>query len=174
MPQDLVDAPPVVIPTLDHLIAHDAQVLSTQLTSIRQRLFPPAAQKTLRHFSSGEAARLIGISDAYLRQLSLAGEAPEPDKTPTGGRFRARRAENTCHVARELNTCRSSPSPTSRVVQGRRRPPHICHSIWRSAGTGYSRSTWTRSPACPRSLGISRKPTWGKTRPSTAPCDMMT
>ena len=87
MPPDLVDAPAVEKPTLDHLIAQDAQVLSAQLTSIRQRLFPPAAQKTLRQFSSGEAAALIGISDAYLRQLSLAGEAPEPDKTPAGRRF---------------------------------------------------------------------------------------
>src|SRR6516162_3147780 len=73
--------------SLDRLIAQDAQVLSAQLASIRQRLFPPAAQKVLRRFSSGEAAALIGISDAYLRQLSLAGEAPEPDKTPAGRRF---------------------------------------------------------------------------------------
>ncbi len=87
MPPDLVDAPAVAKPSLDHLIAQDAQVLSAQLTSIRQRLFPPAAQKTLRQFSSGEAAALIGISDAYLRQLSLAGEAPEPEKTPAGRRF---------------------------------------------------------------------------------------
>src|SRR4029077_10824223 len=87
MPPDLVDAPAVGKPTLDHLIAQDAHVLSAQLTSIRQRLFPPAARKTLRQFSSGEAAALIGISDAYLRQLSLAGEAPEPGKNPAGRRF---------------------------------------------------------------------------------------
>jgi chromosome partitioning protein len=105
MPQDLVDAPPVAIATLDHLIAHDAQVLSTQLTSIRQRLFPPAAQKTLRHFSSGEAAKLIGISDAYLRQLSLAGEAPEPDKTPTGRRFYS--LEQINDIRRALQSAKS-------------------------------------------------------------------
>lgn len=87
MAAGLIDAPAGVKPTLDHLIAHDARVLSAQLTSIRQRLFPPAAQKTLRQFSSGEAAALIGISDAYLRQLSLAGETPEPEKTPAGRRF---------------------------------------------------------------------------------------
>src|ERR1700756_5478905 len=81
-----VDIGPSVPLRLDQLIARDAQVLSSQLPSIRQRLFPPAAQKTLRRFSSGEAAALIGISDAYLRQLSLAGDAPEPDKTPAGRR----------------------------------------------------------------------------------------
>jgi chromosome partitioning protein len=69
---------------LNALIAQDARVLSGHLASTRQRLFPPAAQKTLRQFSSGEAAALIGISDAYLRELSLAGEAPEPVKNSGG------------------------------------------------------------------------------------------
>src|SRR5215472_1055683 len=86
MPPDPVDVAVGAKPTLDHLIAQDAKVLSAQLTSIRQRLFPPTAQKTLRQFSSGEAAALIGISDAYLRQLSIAGEAPEPGKTAAGRR----------------------------------------------------------------------------------------
>jgi chromosome partitioning protein len=72
--------------SLNHLISQDAHLLSSHLVSIRQRLFPPAAQKTLRQFSSGEAATLIGISDAYLRQLSLAGEAPEPDRSTAGRR----------------------------------------------------------------------------------------
>jgi chromosome partitioning protein len=72
--------------SLDQLIARDAEILSAQLTSLRQRLFPPTSQKTLRQFSSGEAAALIGISDAYLRQLSLAGDAPEPLKTNAGRR----------------------------------------------------------------------------------------
>src|SRR5215469_6751467 len=85
MSQNSVDIAPTQL-SLDQLIARDAGVLSSQLISIRQRLFPPAAQKVLRRFSSGEAAALIGISDAYLRQLSLAGEAPEPDKTPSGRR----------------------------------------------------------------------------------------
>src|ERR1700739_3110916 len=87
MSPNSVDIAPAVQLSLDQLIARDAEVLSSQLTSIRHRLFPPAAQKTLRRFSSGEAAALIGISDAYLRQLSLAGDAPEPDKTPAGRRF---------------------------------------------------------------------------------------
>jgi chromosome partitioning protein len=81
-----VDLAPIEQISLDRVIAHDAQVLSDHLSSIRQRLFPPAAQKTLRRFTSGEAAALIGISDAYLRQLSLAGETPQPDKTPGGRR----------------------------------------------------------------------------------------
>lgn len=70
----------------DRLIEQDARLLSSQLHALRQRLFPPAAQKTLRTFSSGEAAAWIGISDAYLRQVSLAGDAPEPAKTASGRR----------------------------------------------------------------------------------------
>ena len=69
----------------DEAIAADARALSAQLKAMRERLFPPAARKTLRSFTSGEAAKLIGVSDGYLRQLSLAGEGPQPE-TGTGGR----------------------------------------------------------------------------------------
>lgn len=69
----------------DDAIRADAQALSAELYSLRARLFPPSASKELRQFSSGEAATLIGISDAYLRQLSLAGEGPVPLQT-SGGR----------------------------------------------------------------------------------------
>jgi chromosome partitioning protein len=72
---------------MDQLIAENAEALSTQLATLRDRLFPPQAQKTLRHFSSGEAARLLGITDGYLRQLSLSGELPEPEKGPGGRRL---------------------------------------------------------------------------------------
>jgi len=69
----------------DRLIAQDAELLSAQLASLRSRLFPPSASKTLRPFTSGEAARLIGVSDGYLRQLSISGEGPTPE-TGAGGR----------------------------------------------------------------------------------------
>ena len=71
---------------LDELIGADAQALSAQLASLRTRLFPPAAQKTLRSFSGGEVAALVKISDSYLRQLALAGEGPAPEKSPGGRR----------------------------------------------------------------------------------------
>jgi chromosome partitioning protein len=60
------------------VIATDGSALSAELLAMRQTLFPPASQKTLRPFSSTEAARLIGIADAYLRQLSLGGKGPQP------------------------------------------------------------------------------------------------
>ena len=72
--------------TADRLIAADAETLSAQLSALRDRLFPPLAKKTLRPFSSGEAARLVGVSDGYLRQLSISGEGPSPDIGASGRR----------------------------------------------------------------------------------------
>lgn len=77
----------VAPPAADLAIAADARALSEQLKAMRERLFPPASMKTLRAFSSGEAAKLIGVSDGYLRQLSLAGEGPQPETGAGGRRF---------------------------------------------------------------------------------------
>jgi chromosome partitioning protein len=71
----------------DEAIAADARALSAQLQAMRERLFPPASQKTLRSFTSGEASRLVGVSDGYLRQLSLAGEGPQPAVGSGGRRY---------------------------------------------------------------------------------------
>ena len=71
----------------DDLVLADARLLSAQLKAVRERIFPPNASKTLRTFSSGEAAKLIGVTDSYLRQLSLANEGPQPETTPTGKRL---------------------------------------------------------------------------------------
>ena len=72
--------------SLTDLVGRDAQALSANLAALRHRLSPPSAQKTLRTFTSGEAATLIGITDAYLRQLELGGETPEAAKTTAGRR----------------------------------------------------------------------------------------
>ncbi|TGR00976.1 plasmid partitioning protein RepA [Mesorhizobium sp. M4B.F.Ca.ET.190.01.1.1] len=72
--------------TSDARISHHARQLSMQLQLLRERLFPPASQKALKTFTSGEAAQLIGVSDGYLRQLSLDGKGPIPEISPTGRR----------------------------------------------------------------------------------------
>jgi chromosome partitioning protein len=97
----------------DQMIEQDARLLSGQLHALRQRLFPPAAQKALRTFSSGEAAEWIGISDAYLRQVSLAGDAPEPAKT-TGGR-RAYTLEQINDLRRTLSRAKAKSYLPGRV-----------------------------------------------------------
>lgn len=59
-------------------IARQAQVLSQQLTALNESLFPPTSQKRLRSFTSGEVAKILSVSDGYLRQLSLDGLGPMP------------------------------------------------------------------------------------------------
>ena len=68
------------------LIAAHARGLSARLQAHRLQLFPPSAHKTLRKFSSGEAAKLIGVNDGYLRRLSLEGKGPQPETTTNGRR----------------------------------------------------------------------------------------
>ena len=56
---------------IDQLIGRHAALLSERLAAHRARIFSPDAQKTLRRFTSGEVAELLGVTDAYLRKLSL-------------------------------------------------------------------------------------------------------
>ena len=69
-----------------HRISRRAAALSTRLRAVGERVFPPTAQKSLRSFSSGEVAEIVGISDGYLRQLSLDGLGPVPQIGPSGRR----------------------------------------------------------------------------------------
>ena len=71
---------------MDQVIASDARALSAQLHWLREKLFPPEAKKELRKFSSGEASKLIGVTDSYLRHLSTTNEGPRPEMTPGGRR----------------------------------------------------------------------------------------
>lgn len=66
-------------------IGRRAEALSARLRAAGERAFPPTAQKTLRTFTSGEVAQIVGVSDGYLRQLSLDGQGPSPELS-TGGR----------------------------------------------------------------------------------------
>ena len=73
-------------PSITRIIADDGGALSNELNALRRTLFPPASHKLLRSFSSGEAAKLIGVADGYLRQLSLASKGPQPEIGPGGRR----------------------------------------------------------------------------------------
>jgi chromosome partitioning protein len=72
--------------TIHELVGEHARDLSRKLHAHRLQLFPPEAKKTLRKFSSSEAARLIGVNDGYLRKLSLEGKGPAIDVSPHGRR----------------------------------------------------------------------------------------
>ena len=70
---------------IDTLVGDHARRLSETLQAHRAQLFPPNAQRSLRKFTSGEVADLLGVKDAYLRKLHLDGKGPEPE-IRTGGR----------------------------------------------------------------------------------------
>lgn len=80
----LKQATPVTGGNLRSLITSDADELMRQLQAHQQRTFPPTARKSIRSFSSAEAAEFIGIHQGYLRQIVAEGHGPEP--SPTGRR----------------------------------------------------------------------------------------
>lgn len=75
------------IPRIDQLVGQHAQKLSERLQAHRAELFPPDARKEMRRFTSGEAAELLGVKDAYLRKLHLDGKGPSPEIRSNGRRF---------------------------------------------------------------------------------------
>jgi chromosome partitioning protein len=64
----------------------DADLLAKKLQQHTQRIFPPVAKKAIRRFTSGEAAKFLGIHEGYLRQLAAEGKAPLPEMQPNGRR----------------------------------------------------------------------------------------
>ncbi|MEM0905719.1 MAG: plasmid partitioning protein RepA [Pseudomonadota bacterium] len=61
-------------------VQSDAEALSAQITRLRSELFQPDEKKALRLFTSTETAKLLGVTDSYLRHLSRAGEGPQPER----------------------------------------------------------------------------------------------
>ena len=74
------------ISEMDQLIIAQAQELSDKLKQHRTEMFPPVAMKGLREFQLAEAARYLGVTSGYLRNLSLEGKGPLPQVTPSGRR----------------------------------------------------------------------------------------
>lgn len=64
-----------------------ADILSTRIEKMRRKIYAPDARKHLRKFSSGEASRLLGISDSHLRQLTIDGIGPQPEVGAGGKRL---------------------------------------------------------------------------------------
>ncbi|RDI51350.1 plasmid partitioning protein RepA [Microvirga subterranea] len=69
------------------VIRRHANNLSARLHAQRVRQNHPGIQKRLRKFTSGEVARMIGVADSYLRQLSIEGKGPPIEVAPNGRRL---------------------------------------------------------------------------------------
>lgn len=83
----------------EETIAHDADALCARIARLRDALMEPGETKRLRPFSSAEAAKLLGVTDSYLRHLSRSGEGPLPERL--GGNRHAYRLEQI-HELRTL------------------------------------------------------------------------
>lgn len=66
--------------TPEEKIMRHAGLLSAQLQSIRERMYPPEAQKSLRRLMTHEVSKLTTIPEPTLRLLSNEGKGPVPDR----------------------------------------------------------------------------------------------
>jgi chromosome partitioning protein len=72
---------------ITELIGLQAAALSEKLQAHRLKLFPPAAQKPLRRFGIAEAAKFLGVTSGYLKNLSLEGKGPAAGLSASGRRL---------------------------------------------------------------------------------------
>ena len=105
---------------IDILIGEHAERLSERLQAHRAQLFPPDARRTLRKFTSGEVADLLGVKDAYLRKLSLEGKGPSPETRAGGRRYYS--PEDIQALREFLETGTKSPGT---YLPGRRKGDHL-------------------------------------------------
>ena len=103
--------------SIDKTIADDAAKLSSNLQELSARLFSPDAQKALRRFSSTEAAKLLGVTDSYVRHLAAQEDSVTSEKT-SGCR-------RTFSLS-EINTIRQILGKTKPAyLSGRRESEHL-------------------------------------------------
>ena len=69
---------------LKSLIQSQSAMLAAQLQAHHLTTFPPNAQKGIRNLSPSEVAKLLGVTEGYLRQI--AAEIPDLSNLSPGGR----------------------------------------------------------------------------------------
>ena len=107
------------ISEVDQLIIGQAHELSDKLKQHRLEMFPPVAQKSLRQFQLSEAARFLGVTSGYLRNLSLESKGPLPQVTPSG------RRSYTAEQLQEMRAYLEQNSRGQRYVPRRRNGEHL-------------------------------------------------
>lgn len=116
------------------------QAFSTKLEGALNNLslaqFPPDAARQMRKFASSEVGQLLDVSEAYIRQVSLKGQGPEPEVTPNGRRL------YTLEQVHELRLLLAG-NGRKRWMNPRRRTGENCHIIAVSNFKGGSSKTST-------------------------------
>ncbi len=171
-------------PPSNQIAGHDARILGAKLREIASVVFSPSEAKTLRRFTSGEVARILGVTDSRIRQLSPDLLVSPPEVAPGGRRSSPWRTSTPCApistrstgsaaatgrtaIPPRASTSRSSPASTSRVGLARPRPRPISPSRWCCAATGCSPSTSIPRPASRRCSASGPRTSASPTPPST-------
>jgi chromosome partitioning protein len=105
---------------IDLLVGEHARKLSERLQAHRLQLFPPDSRKMMRRFTSGEAAALIGVKDAYLRKLHLEGKGPSPEVRAGG-----RRLYSTTDIQALRELLEAGARQPGTYLPGRRKGDHL-------------------------------------------------
>ncbi|RLQ84992.1 plasmid partitioning protein RepA [Notoacmeibacter ruber] len=102
-------------------IMRHAGLLSGQLQSIRERMYPPEAQKSLRRLMTHEVSKLTTIPEPTLRLLSNEGKGPVPDRLENNYRV------YTLDQVNELRRlfAEQKPSDALRYLPHRRKGEHL-------------------------------------------------
>ncbi|MBB3948141.1 chromosome partitioning protein [Rhizobium skierniewicense] len=88
-------------PDLTALILQHSAALSAQLQAHNASTFAPLAEKSMRTFSPSETAKLIGIGEAYLRQI--AAEQPDLSASHGAGGRRSYSVEDIHEIRKYLD-----------------------------------------------------------------------
>lgn len=81
---------------LNAVIRQHSEWLANQLHSQRESLFPPDAEKTMRKFTSGEAAALLGVNDLIFANSTWMAKGLLPSLPPATVVFTRRRISRRC------------------------------------------------------------------------------
>ena len=100
-------------PPSNQIAGHDARILGAKLREIASVVFSPSEAKTLRRFTSGEVARILGVTDSRIRQLSPDLLVSPPEVAPGGRRL---------FTLADIHALRAHLDEIDRV--GRRYRPH--------------------------------------------------
>lgn len=102
-----------LVPAPNQTAGHDARILGAKLREIASVVFSPSEAKTLRRFTSGEVARILGVTDSRIRQLSPDLLVSEPEVAPGGRRM---------YTLADIHALRAHLDQIDRI--GRRYLPH--------------------------------------------------
>ena len=116
------------------------QSFSTKLEGALNNLslaqFPPDAVRQMRKFPSSEVGELLDVSEAYIRQVSLKGQGPEPETTQNGRRL------YSLEQVQDLRLLLAN-NGRKRWMNPRRRPGEHCQVVAISNFKGGSSKTST-------------------------------